>query len=223
MNNTIVELLRDSDALHDLRTGLPYAFKLAETEAQGINLDQQGRAQYRTGQEVGIHRERVILGYLLSKLGEIAVRLPSPGDPRSDVLVTGTPLQIKTVTGNGEVTAKWTADTVSAREVIESFEFEADLWLVRIWWEEERRSVFYVPREVLQETAMKTSDFLSSATGTNNRGVKLRRDFMSMVEADERTTSVTICWQRSGRSIEPPIVRYTRYWLQRDYLDSSSQ
>ena len=223
MNNTIIDLLRDLDALHDLRAGLPYAFELAETEAQGINLDRQGRAQFRTGQEVGIHRERVILGYLLSKLGEIAVRLPSPGDPRSDVLVSGIPLQIKTVTGNGEVTAKWTADTASAQEVIENFRFEADLWLVRIWWDRNKESVFYVPREVLQETAVDCTEILRSATGTNNRGVKLRRDFMSMVESDERTTSVTICWQRSGRSIEPPIVRYTRYWLQRDYLDGNDR
>ena len=220
MNETIVSLLQDIDALRDLRAGLPYAFELAEAEAQGINLDRQGIAQYKTGQEVGIHRERVILGYLLSKLGEIAVRLPSPGDPRSDVLVSGIPLQIKTVTGNGEVTAKWTADTASAQEVIDNFSFESDLWLVRIWWEQNKDSVFYVPREVLQETAESSIEFLSSATGTNNRGVKLKRSFMSNVESDERTTSVTIHWQRSGRSIEPPIVRYTRYWLQRDYLSA---
>ena len=223
MNETIISLLQDGDALRDLRAGLPYAFELAKSEAQSISLNRQGTAFARTGQEVGIYRERVILGFLVSKLGEIAVRLPSPGDPRSDVLVSEIPLQIKTVTGNGEVTAKWTADTVSAQQVIETFRFESDLWLVRIWWGRNERSVFYVPREVLQETAENSTEFLRSATGTNNRGVKLRRDFMSMVEADERTTSVTICWQRSGRSIEPPIVRYTRYWLQRDYLDSSGQ
>ena len=204
MNQIIVNLLHDIQVLDDLRAGLPYAFEVAAMEADR--------------QEVGIYRERVIVGFLISKLGFHAIEFPESGNTVADVLVGGVPLQIKTVTGNGEVTAKWTADAVSAREVIENFEFESDLWLVRIWWEEKRRSVFYVPREVLQETAMETRDFLSSATGTNNRGVKLKRSFMESVEGDFRTTSVTVDWTWDSRhlwhpaDIQHPLRRYTEYW-----------
>ena len=51
-----------------------------------------------------------------------------------DVLVFGEPLEIKTVTGKGAVKAKWTADNASAQNDISTFEFTADLPLVRIWW-----------------------------------------------------------------------------------------
>ena len=93
-------------------------------------------------QEVGIYRERIIVGFLLSKLGGNTVKFPEPDDTSTDVLVAGVPLQIKTVTGNGEVTAKWTADTASAREVIGTFSFNFDLWLVRIWWKKKKKVSF---------------------------------------------------------------------------------
>ncbi len=174
-------------------------------------------------QEVGIYRERIIVGFLLSKLGGNTVKFPEPDDTSTDVLVAGVPLQIKTVTGNGEVTAKWTADTASAREVIGTFSFNFDLWLVRIWWEKNEKSVFYVPREVLQETVKKMPGFLRSSTGTNNRGVKVKRSFMKLVERDCRTTSVAVDWQWSGRYIPHPVVRYVRYWDGRDYTNPSDQ
>ena len=116
MNPIIVNLLHDTQALEDLGAGLPYAFEIADMEADR--------------QEVGIYRERIIVGFLLSKLGGNTVKFPEPDDTSTDVLVAGVPLQIKTVTGNGEVTAKWTADTASAREVIGTFSFNFDLWLV---------------------------------------------------------------------------------------------
>ncbi len=207
MNPIIVNLLRDTQALDDLRAGLPYAFEVADMEADR--------------QEVGIYRERVIVGFLISKLGFHAVKFPEPGDTATDVLVDGLPLQIKTVTRNNAVKIKWTADTATAREVIENFIFEADLWLVRIWPGKNAKSIFYAPREVLQETVKKTPDFLGSAPGTNNRGIELKRSFMKLVEGDRRTTSVTVDWQWGSEHlwhpapIQHPIRRYTEYWDRR--------
>ncbi|MYA59853.1 MAG: hypothetical protein F4X40_04760 [Chloroflexi bacterium] len=214
--------MNDDQAMNDLRTGLPYAFELAENEAQRISIDSMGMARLTTGQEVGIHRERVILGFLISKLGEIAVRLPSPGDAQADVLVGGSPLEIKTVTGRGDVTAKWTADTASAQHVIDTFAFRSDMWLVRIWWDRTETSVYYIPREVLQDGTTSIPDFLRSATGTNNRGVRLSRQFMDLVQSDERTTSIQVDWRRSGRPILSPIVKYTQFWLNREYRSSDT-
>ncbi len=217
MNPVIVRLFHDHQAVEDLRAGLPYAFELAEMEAQRIGADSNGMARIRTGQEVGIHRERVIHGFLISKLGELDVRLPRPGDSQTDVVVGEGPLEIKTVTRSGLVTAKWTADTASARNVIEEFEFHSDMLLIRIWWGEDRRSVFYVPLEVLRETREIMPNFLRSQTGTNNRGVKFTHEFMEAVEDDYRTTAVDIPWNRSGEDLPPPVVRYTNFWLNRDY------
>ena len=207
MNPKIVNLLHDTQALDDLRAGLPYAFEVAKMEADR--------------QEVGIYRERAIVGFLLSKLGFDAIEFPESGNTITDVLVDGVPLQIKTVTGNGEITAKWTSDTERAQEEIDKFRFESDLWLVRIWERENKESllhVFYVPCEVLQETARKTPNYLSSATGKNNRGIKVKRSFMKLVERDRRTTSVEIRWRWNDNhiwhptDIQHPLRRYTEYW-----------
>jgi len=217
MINLLGDLLQSDAPVRLLQDGLPYAFEIAEAEAGRVTMSRStGLALATTGQEVGVHRERVIVGFLLNQLGEANVRLPEPGAPMLDVFVGDRPLEIKTVTGQGLVTAKWTSDNQAAENVLQDFEFTSDMLLVRIWWEEERDSVFYVPLEVLKEVAQ-GQNFLKSATGTNNRGVKIKNDFMHCVEKHLDTVRVSIPWRRSDAAIQSPIVRYTRYWSERQY------
>ena len=129
VNNIIVNLLKDPESVDRLQAGLPYAFEMAEAEARRIQM-RENVAYAATGQEVGIARERVILGYLRSRLGEMTVRLPQPGESMVDARIGGNPLEIKTATRNAEVTAKWTADSGSVARTMEEFQFTADMWLV---------------------------------------------------------------------------------------------
>ena len=222
MNEHLANLFKDDDAISALRAGLPFAFELADAEAGRVQLDgKSGNAKATVGQEVGIHREHILEGFLIRQLGAANVRLPTPGVPGVDTLVHQIPLEIKTVTKRGLVTAKWTADNQSADQVIAGFGFTSDMLLVRIWWYEERDSVFYIPLEILKEAATKCPKFLNSQTGTNNRGVKIKDGFMKSVESHEDTLRVPIRWQPSGRKIETPTDRYTKYWIDGNFPKNS--
>ncbi len=216
MNPEIEKLLNHAESVSILQAGLPYVFELAEAEAQRIQKGKNGTTA-KAGQEVGIYRERVILGYLISRLGEMTVRMPQAGESMVDARVGNTPLEIKTAKGNGDVTAKWTVDNASVERTMDKFQFNADLWLVRIWWEQEKQSVFYIPMEVLQDKALEIPAFLKSRTNTNNRGIKLEKSFMSAAESDSRTLSVAINWRRSQEQMPKPIARYIKYWTDGDF------
>ncbi len=131
-----------------------------------------------------------------------------------DATVAGQPLEIKTVTKRGLVTAKWTSDNQSVDQVLEEFAFISDMLLVRIWWDSFQDSVFYVPSEVLNETANSFPNFLQSQRGTNNRGVKIKDSFMKQIEGHESTVKVPVFWQHSEQEIQSPIVRYINYWTE---------
>lgn len=104
MNSVLANLLTNSAAVDTLRAGLPLAFEMAAVEASRVTLNRRtGLAHSTTGQEVGGLRERVILGYLFSQLGEANVQLPAPGAPMVDATVARQPLEIKTVTGRGSL------------------------------------------------------------------------------------------------------------------------
>ena len=215
MNSVLANLLTDATAVDTLQAGLPRAFEMAAVEASRFTLNKRtGLAQSTTGQEVGVLRERVILGYLFNQLGEANVQLPAPGASMVDATVSGQPLEIKTVTGRGLVTAKWTSDNESVDQVLEEFAFTSDLLLVRIWWDSFQDSVFYIPAEVLNEVAASFPNFLRSQRGTNNRGVKIESSFMKLVEGHASTVKVPINWQRSDQPLQSPIVRYIRYWTE---------
>ena len=221
MNPDLLNLLNDADAVAILQAGLPYAFEIADVEAGRVQLDSKtGNAKATVGQEVGIHREHILKGFLIRQLGVANVRLPTPGFPGVDTLIHQIPLEIKTATKRGLVTAKWTADNESADQVMSEFKFAADLLLVRIWWQEKKDSVFYIPLEVLADATAKYPKFLKSQTGTNNRGVKIEDAFMKLVEAHEDTVRVAIKWQPSGRAIESPTDRYTKYWIDGDFQNN---
>lgn len=214
MNPHLIEILNNEEAIDTLQAGLPFAFELAEAEASRMQLDKKtGQAKATTGQEVGVHREHVLEGFLIRQLGAANVRLPMPRTPGIDTLIHNIPLEIKTATRRGLVTAKWTADTKSADQVLNNFTFASDMLLVRIWWGKNQDSVFYIPLEVLKEVVTKKPKFLKSQTGTNNRGVKINQDFMKAAESHKDTVTVLINWKRSKQKIESPTDKYTKYWI----------
>ena len=208
MSSVLANLINNDSAVDMLREGLPHAFEIAAAEASRVRLNKgTGLARSTTGQEVGVLRERVILGYLISQLGEVNVQLPAPGASMVDASIAGQPLEIKTVTKRGLVTAKWTSDNSSVDQVLEEFAFTSDLLLVRIWWDSDQGSMFFIPVEVLSEVAASFPDFLQSQRGTNNRGIKIKDAFMKQVERHDSTVKVPIDWRRSDEALQSPIVR----------------
>ncbi len=220
MNPTLITLFRNADYVELLRQNLPRAFEVADAEARRVQQRKTGLTYESVGQEVGVVREKIIIAYLRHTLGDMHIDLPAANSPMRDVLIFGQPLEIKTVTRNGKVKAKWTADTASAESDISEFEFTSDLLLVRIWWETERDSVFYIPMEVLQELAGQhgSSRYLTSATGTNNRGIDIAPGFMDAAESHRDTVRIAVNWQRSGIRIDP-MARWMAYWSDRGGRD----
>lgn len=211
MNDIIADLLKNPDSVSLLKVGLPQEFKMAEAEATRIYM--RGNVTHlATGHDVGFGRERVILGYLRSCLGEKNVKLPQPEESVGDARVGDIPLEIKTVTGNAEVTYKWNVDSASVDRTMKDLQFTANMWLVRIWWGKERKSIFYIPKKVLMEKREEFKPFWRSSAGTNNRGVKLKKEFMEAAESDERTLTVDIKWPAREQRMLDPIDRYEQNW-----------
>lgn len=218
MNPTLITLFRNDRYIALLQHNLPRAFEVADAESRRIQQRQGGRTYEAVGQEVGVVRERILIAYLRHTVGDMHIELPTANSAMRDVLIFGQPLEIKTATGKGKVKAKWTADTQAAQNDISRFEFTSDLLLVRIWWETERDSVFYIPVEVLKELAgeREAADYLSSASGTNNRGIDIKAWFVDAAERHRDTVRIPIDWQRIGIRIDP-MARWLAYWAdQRD-------
>ena len=213
MNTTLTALLACEVAVKTLQQKLPCAFEMAEFESYRVRMDHgTGVGKIAIGQEVGFLRERVILSFLSTQLGNDKVQMPAAGQGFVEASVMEYPLDIKTVTKRNLITAKWTSDNTAVDKVIENFRFVTDMLLVRIWWGRNQDSVFYIPAEVLREVADSMPEYLYSKTGTNNRGVKVKNAFMKEAECHKDTVRVPIDWKKTNGSFEDPIDRYVNYW-----------
>ncbi len=217
MNRVLVKLFRDENYVKLLQENLPRAFEVADAESRRMQQRRGGNTYESVGQEVGIVRERILIAYFRHTLGDMNVDLPRANTTMRDVIIFDNPLEIKTVTGNGQVKVKWTADAESAQRDINTFEFRSDLLLVRIWWNEKKDSLFYIPLDVLQEIAHKytsSADFLSGSKGTNNRGINIRQSFLNSAEKHKDTLRIQINWIRREIRIDP-MARWMAYWADR--------
>lgn len=209
----LVNLFGDEHYVELLREKLPRAFEVADAESRRIQQKKGGRTYESVGQEVGVLRERILVAFLRRALGDMHIQLPSANTSMRDVLVFGKPLEIKTATRAGKVKVKWTADTLSAQRDIESFEFTSDMLLVRIWWDEERDSLFHIPVEALADLAdgMDPEAYIAGAAGTNNRGIEFKASFLDQAEKHPYTTRIPIDWKRSDIRIDP-MERWLSFW-----------
>ncbi len=216
----LVTLFRNEYYVELLRHNLPRAFEVADAESRRIQQRRGGQTYESVGQEVGVVRERILVSFLRHTLGDMHIELPTANTAMRDVMVFQQPLEIKTATRDGLVTAKWTADTESASRDIGGFEFTADLLLARIWWGMDKDSIFYIPQEVLREVAagQEPADYLSSAQGTNNRGIKIKAGFINQAQEHPATVRIPIYWERSDIRLDP-MARWMGFWSDRGGRD----
>lgn len=213
MNAALANLFTNDYYIAQLQQKLPYAFEVAEAESRPIQQKRGGPTYETVGPEVGLVREKILVAFLRHTLGDMNIDLPRANTSMRDVMVFGEPLEIKTATKRGKVKAKWTADAESARNDIKSFEFTSDLLLVRIWWGEEKDSVFYIPVETLKDISNGASpaDYISGAAGTNNRGIEFAQWFLDKAEYHPNTVRIHIPWQKRNIDIDP-MGRWMGYW-----------
>ena len=205
MNPFLIDELFDSpDRLSRLTSGLPYPFEVVKNECR------------KGSPEVGTLREHVLSGFFLQEFGRQHVVFPDDGNQKEiDLEIAGGALSIKTVTSSGYVKVVWTADTSSVRREKEIYKPTCDMFLVRIFWGEKRDSIFYIPLEVQLEVYRKFgSDYLKSATNTNNRGIEIASQCMNLLQADANTRRVSVEWNLSGYSTAPE-ERWIEYWKER--------
>ena len=167
---------------------------------------------------IGILREHVILGFFAAEFGKQSIEIPEYGTQRQyDVVLCGHPLSIKTRTGDGGFKILWTADTEQVdREIRGGFIPEHDILLINIYWGEEKNSVFYIPlvvqKFVLEQ--MGRANYLSSATGTNNRGIEVSRKAVTALKAHRDTMSMSVNWKVQLFQYPKPWEEWQKFWLE---------
>ena len=198
MNNSIVGMLRDTRLSAIIQEKLPFAFETVGLEIGG-------------NPAVGILRENVILGMLIALLGKESVQ-PAGGamDPDMDCLVSGIPLQIKTVSGGAGIRLKWTANRASAEEFMDTYSPASDLLIVRIVWGGDGY-LRYVPLEVQREVWHRLGNDYLTYSGGNTRGVNLSPRAANAIDSHSGVTNLGIQWNRVGIEFDP-YERWTRYW-----------
>ena len=203
MNKCIVDLFNNKIQADKLAEGLPTAFEMASIELPSGNP------------AVGVLREHALIGYFQDCFGINKVETPVSGIKRGhDVIVCGHLLSIKTVKGNGSVKVLWTADNRRVDEEIETkYKANCDMFLVRIFWDKNKPSVFYIPEktqnEVMQELGRE--HYLVSNRGTNNRGISISSQAMKILQKHNATITMNINWIRKGLNYTP-YDRWVEYW-----------
>lgn len=203
MNPCIVNLLNDKNKIEHFVRKLPIAFEMASHEMPG-------------NPAIGMIREHIIIGYFISEFGKDKVSVPPQGNERGfDAIVCDEKLSIKTVTndGYGSVKVLWTVDQSKANQEIEKYQPKYDLFLVAIYWERTRDSIFYIPTSAQSETHAKLGslEYLNFRPGTNNRGISLSTEAMKALKSHPDTLKREVNWERQGKHYTP-YERWEDFW-----------
>ncbi len=203
MNQCLRDLFLNPVRRNRFARGLPTAFAMVKQRMPG-------------NPAVGILREHVITGYLVAEFGQEKVQVPEKGNERSyDVVLCGEKLSIKTITGDVGFKILWTADTEKVyREIDTGYEPTHDILLINIFWDELKDSVFYIPLSAQQSVfnCIGRSNYLSSATGTNNRGIEIRKRAVKELKAHSNTFRMSVMWVPDHTKYPEPWDEWVKYW-----------
>jgi len=75
-------------------------------------------------------------------------------------------------------------------------------------------SVFFIPMDVQDEVIGRLGrrNYLSSATGTNNRGIEIRTSAVTNLRNHERTLSFAVDWRIKSIKYPTPWDEWVKYW-----------
>lgn len=200
------ELFNNSKNISLIRDKLPKLFYIAEIESSRAG---------KIGMEVGNLREKILIALLIHVYGrnKVDTNIPTT-EPEIDVILNNEPINIKTVTGNGSVKACWTVDRDSAVNFVNTYKPRSSIFLVRIFWGEERPSFFYIPLDVQLEVLHKIGidNFLNlPKPGTNPRGVTFSNNALHIMEKHQRSKKLSIYWIKKEVDFDV-YERWIEYW-----------
>ncbi len=192
MSSRVSEIFEDEGLVRRIKEKLPHLFQLAELESSRAG---------KIGMEVGSLRERIIVALLIYKFGEEDVETEIPiTEAETDVMVSGEPLSIKTITGKrlGGVKLIWTVDAEKAVEFRQNYIPSCDMLLVQIHWGG-IGGLYYIPLEVQKEILNKLGReryIKLPKAGTNPRGVEMSREAMEAITGHELARHIEIEWEK---------------------------
>ena len=207
MSSRLIEIFEDEKLVEKIKRRSPYLFQLAESESSRAG---------KTGMEVGLLRERIIVALLIYKFGEANVETEIPGtEPEIDARLFGEPISVKTITGKGFGGVKliWTVDAQKAKEFRESYYPHYDILLVQINWSN-MGGFYYIPLEAqkgLFDKIGKQNYIKLPKPGTNPRGVEITKEALSCLFKSSESKSIDINWQRSIIDFNP-YKKWVDYW-----------
>ena len=204
MNSCLCKLFLNPINKERFARGLPAAFEIVNQMMPSGNP------------AVGILREHVIIGFLVSEFGKENVQFPNKENDRNYYIVLcGERLSIKTITGDLGLKILWTADTEMAKREIETdYKPTQDILLINIFWNENRDSIFYIPLSVQQSVLSRIGrdEYLSSASGTNNRGIEIKRKAVNELKSHSDTLRISVEWFTENVVLPNPWDEWVKYW-----------
>lgn len=207
MSSLASEIFEDKELVERIKQRLPLLFHLAELESSRAG---------KVGMEVGSLRERIIVALLIYKFGEANVESQiGITEPEVDVLLSGKPISIKTLTSKGFSGVKliWTVDPQKAREFREYYYPHCDILLVQINWND-TGGFYYIPLDVqkrLFDEIGREKYIKLPKPGTNPRGVEITKEALSSLVKDRMSKSIEIDWHRKKIDLDP-YKRWVDYW-----------
>jgi len=207
MAGKLIEIFTDRNLVEKIKKRLPYLFQLAELESSRAG---------KTGMEVGLVRERIIVALLIYKFGESNVETEIPiTESEVDAKLFGEPVSVKTITGKslGGVKLIWTVDAQKAIEFRENYYPSCDILLVQINWGD-TGGFFYIPVELQKKLfdKMGRENYIKlPKAGTNPRGAEITKESLSNLITDKQCQRIIIEWQKTKIDFNP-YKKWVDFW-----------
>ncbi|MXV74307.1 hypothetical protein F4Z99_08510 [Candidatus Poribacteria bacterium] len=189
--------------------------------AEGISIafDMVRRRMPPGNPAIGILREHVLIGFFKSEFGSENVVVPEKGNQRSyDVILCDGELSIKTLTGDSGFKVLWTVDNEQVSNEIKSgYQPEHDIFLINIFWNRCMDSVFYIPLSAQHDVIddIGRQKYLSSATGTNNRGISINKQAVTRLKMHSDTLSFAVDWRVKDVDYPDAWDEWIEFWSNR--------
>jgi hypothetical protein len=188
------ELFLCNDYIDLVKKNLPHLFEFAEIECSRGG---------KIGMQVGTVREDIIYALTRSFVGSDNVNdAGSIKETSKDIILLGNEVSIKTFTGtySGNVKVFWTSDTKLAEEFCKNYKPKYDMIIASIMWGSNKGGLYYIDLETQQEIIEEIGleNYIKTEPGTNNRGIKIRKNAMNLLLNHKNTIKIQIDWVKNN-------------------------
>ncbi len=210
MGSVYNKLFEDELIIKRVKNKLPHLFQLAELESSRNG---------KIGMEIGSVRERILIALLMYKFGIDIVDPNIPiTAPEVDVIVSNTPLSIKTMTTNSEkctaIKLIWTVDSQKALEFKNNYIPSCDMMVAKIRWNGKGKLLLFTKesqQKVLNEIGRDRYIKLPKEN-TNSRGVEITAEALGILEKCEDTKSIEINFTREKIDYREVYTKWLDAW-----------